>query len=127
MVNLRELKETKSIRKDTDEKTIKQLSNSKFNGVRESYTNYDSYTFKDIEVFMDQLVYLGVAAEELSKSMYLKHIKMDFNPIVDKRTYNCLTLTLIVLLPGVNTNDIIEDLVNKNDFFDFSNLHKPHE
>ena len=46
---------------------LKQQSKMTFNGLHKSYTNYDSYTFKQNEVLMDKPIYLGFAVLELSK------------------------------------------------------------
>ena len=43
------------------EKTIKQQSKLPFNGLHKSYTNYDSYTFKQNKVVTDNPICLGFA------------------------------------------------------------------
>ena len=56
------------IKKDDEQKIIKQQSKLTFNGIHNSYTNYDSYTFKQNEILMDKPIYLGFAVlEEVSK------------------------------------------------------------
>ena len=55
------------IRKGYDDKIIKQQSKLTFNGINKSYENYDSYTFKQNEIFMDKPIYLGFSVLELSK------------------------------------------------------------
>ena len=55
------------IKKDDTDKIIKQQSRLIFNGIHESYENYDSYTFKQNEVLMDEPIYLGFGVLELSK------------------------------------------------------------
>ena len=55
------------ITKDDNDKIFKQQSKLLFNGIRKSYTNYDSYTFKQNEILMDEPIYLGFAVLELSK------------------------------------------------------------
>ena len=54
----------KFVEKDEE---IKKQSTLTFNGTHESYTNYDSYTFKQIEVLMDKPIYLGFAMLKMSK------------------------------------------------------------
>ena len=46
------------IKKDDNEKPIKQQSNSTFNRILKSFTNYVSFTFKQIEVSMYKPIYL---------------------------------------------------------------------
>ena len=53
------------IKKDDDEKLIKQKSELTFNGVHKSYAKCDSYAFKQKGVFMDKSIYLGFAVFEL--------------------------------------------------------------
>ena len=53
--------------KDDKEKVLKQQSKLPFNGIHKSYTDYDSFTFKQNEVLMDKLIYLGFHVLELSR------------------------------------------------------------
>ena len=52
-------KKWKFFEKDDSEETVKQQSKLTFNGIHKSYTIYDSYTFKQKDVFMDKPSYLG--------------------------------------------------------------------
>ena len=54
------------IKKDDNDKMIKQQSKLTFNGIQKSYEIYDSHTFKQNEVLMDKPIYLGLAVLELS-------------------------------------------------------------
>ena len=54
-------------RDDTDKKIKKKQSKLTFNGIHESYENYDSYTFKQNEVLIVKPIYLGFIVLELSK------------------------------------------------------------
>ena len=54
------------VEKDDTDKSIKEQSNLTFIGLHKSYTNYNSYTFKQNEVLMDQPIYLGFTIIELS-------------------------------------------------------------
>ena len=57
------------IKKDDTEKIMKRQSKIIFNGIHKSFSNYDSYTFKQNEVLMDKSIYLGFSIIELSKLM----------------------------------------------------------
>ena len=62
----------KFIKKENDEEIIKQQSKLNFNKSHKSYKNYDSCTFKQIEVILDKPIYLGFAVLELSKLLMYK-------------------------------------------------------
>ena len=65
--NVRDRVKIEFNKKDDNAKIIKQQSKLTFNGIHKPYTNYDSSTFKQIEVLMDKPIYLGFAVLELSK------------------------------------------------------------
>ena len=67
MENVRNRLKIKFIKKDDQREILKQQSKLSFNGIHKSYENYDSYTFKQNEVFMDKPIYLGFSVLELSK------------------------------------------------------------
>ena len=67
MENVRNRVKIEFNKKDDTDKIIKQQSKLPFNGIHKSYENYDSYTFKQNEVLMDKLIYLGFAILELNK------------------------------------------------------------
>ena len=67
MENVRNRLKIKLIKKDEYGKMIKQQSKLTFNGIHKTYENCDTYTFKQNEVLMDKLIYLGFTVLELSK------------------------------------------------------------
>ena len=67
MENIRNRIKVEFIRKDDNEKIIKQQSKLTFNGIHKSYEKYDSYTFKQNEILMDKPIYLGFSVVELNK------------------------------------------------------------
>ena len=67
MDNVRNRKKVDIERKNDNERIIKQQSNLTFSGIRKSFPNYDSYTFKQNKVLKDKPIYLGFAVWELSK------------------------------------------------------------
>ena len=52
MENVRNRIKVEFIKKDEDEKIVKQQSKLTFNGIHKSYENYDSFTFKQNEVLI---------------------------------------------------------------------------
>ena len=67
MENVRNRLKFKFVKKKDYRKILKQQSNLAFKGIHKSYENCDSYTFKQNEVLMDKLIYLGFSVLELSK------------------------------------------------------------
>ena len=67
MENVRNRLKTKFIKKDDYREIIRQQSELTFNGIHKSYENCDSHTFKQNDVLMDKLKYLGFSVLKLSK------------------------------------------------------------
>ena len=115
------------IRKVDTDKKIKQQAKLTFNGTHKSYGNYDSYTFKQNEVLMDKPIYLGFSVLELSKLMmyetYYDKLQPQFG--LENLQLHCMDTDSFVL--SLSTKDIINDLKNLEDLFDFSNLNESHE
>ena len=67
MENVRIRIKLEFIGKDDTNNFKKQQSKLTFNGIHQSYENYDSYTFKQNEVLMNKPIYLGFSVLELCK------------------------------------------------------------
>ena len=67
MEDVQKTMEVELINQDDNEKIFEQDSKLKFEGIQKSYTNSDSYTFKQNDDLMDKLLYLGFMILELSK------------------------------------------------------------
>ena len=79
------------IRKDDNDKIIKQQSKFTFNGIKKSYENYDSYIFKLNEILFDKPLYLGFSVLELSK-LHMYSTDYDIHqPYLEKKIYNYIT------------------------------------
>ena len=65
--NVRNRIKVELIRKDDEDKIIKQQSKVTFNGIHKSDTTYGSYTFKQKDFLIDNPNDSGFAALELSK------------------------------------------------------------
>ena len=98
-----------------------------FNGIHKSYENCDSYTFKQNEGLMDMPIYLGFTVLELSKlHMYETYYDI-LQPYFRQENNQLHFMDTDSFVLSVNTKDIIKDLKNLEDIFDFSNLNKNYE
>ena len=115
------------IKKGDIKKIIKQQSKLTFNGIQKSYENYDSYTFTKNEVVMDKAIYVGFAILELSKlhmyETYYDVLQLYFG----QENLQLHYIDTDGMILSMKTKDIIKDLKNLKDIFDFSNLDKNHE
>ena len=127
MENVRNRLKIKFIKKDDYREIIKQQSKLTFNGNHKSYDNCDSYTFKQNEVLMDKPIYLGFTVLELSKlHMYETYYDI-LQPYFGQENIQLHYIDTDAFVLSLETQNIIEDLKNLEDIFDFSNLDKNHE
>ena len=125
--NVRNRLGLKLIKKGDIKKIIKQQSKLTFNGIRKSYENYDSYTFKKNEVVMDKAIYVGFAILELSKLHMYETYYDTLQPYFGQENLHLQYVDTDDMFLSMKTKDIIKDLKNLEDIFDFSNLDKNHE
>ena len=95
------------------------------NSIHKSYTNYDSYTFKQNEVVTDKPTYLGFALLELSKILMYETYYDKLQPYFGQKNFQLHYMDTDSFVLSVDTKDIIKDL--KNNFFDPSNLNESQE
>ena len=127
MENVRNRLKIKFIKKDDYREIIKQQSKLTFNGIHKSYDNCDSYTFKQNEVLMDKPIYLGFTVLELSKlHMYETYYDI-LQPYFGQENIQLHYIDTDAFVLSLERQNIIEDLKNLEDIFDFSNLDKNHE
>ena len=98
-----------------------------YKSLNKSYENYDSYTFKQNEVLIDKPIYLGFSVLELSKFLMYETYFHKFQPCFGQKNIQLHYLDTDSFVLSVNTKDIIKDLKNSKDLFDFSNLDENHE
>ena len=115
------------IKKGDIKKIIKQQSKLTFNAIQKSYENYDSYTFKKNEVVMDKAIYVGFAIMELSKLHMYETYYDRLQHFFAQENLQLHYIDTDGMLLSMKTKDIIKDLKNLEDIFDFSNLDKKHE
>ena len=115
------------IKKDDIKKIIKQQSKLTFNGIQKSYENYDSYIFKKNEVVMDKAIYVGFAILELSKLHMYETYYDTLQPYFGQENLQLHYIDFDGMILSMRTENIIKDLKNLEDIFDFSNLDENHE
>ena len=124
MENVKNRLKIKYIKKDDYREIIKHHSKLTFNGIHKSYENSDCYTFKQNEVLMDKPIYLGFSVLELSKLHMYETYYDKLQPYFGQKNIQLHYMDTDSFVLSVNTKDIIKDLKNLEDIFDFSNLDK---
>ena len=127
MENVRNRIKVEFIKKEETPKVIKEQSKLTFNEIHKSYENYDSYTFKHNEVLMDKPIYLGINILELSNLLLYETYYDKLQPYFAQENIQLHYKDTDSFVLSVNTEDIVKDLKNLEDIFDFSNLGKNHE
>ena len=115
------------IKKGDIKKIIKQQSKLTFNGIRKSYENYDSFTFNKNEIVMDKAMYVGFAILELSKLHTYETYYDTLQPYFGQENLQLHYLDTDGMILSMKTENIIKDLKNLEDIFDFSNSDENHE
>ena len=127
MENVRNRLGLNFFKKDEYKKIIKYQSKLTFNGIHKTYENCDSYVFRKNEVLMDEPIYLGFAVLELSKLHMYETYYDKLQPYFGEKNLYLHYIDTDAFVLSVNTYDIIKDLKNLEDTFDFSNLDENHE
>ena len=125
--NIRNRLELELFKKDDIKKIITRQSKLTFNGIQKSYENYDSYTFKQNQVVMDKAIYVGFSILELSKLHMYETYYDTLQPYFGQENLQLHYIDTDGMFLSMKTKDIIKDLKNLEDIFDFSNLDKNHE
>ena len=115
------------IKKGEIKKIVKQQSKLTFNGIQKSYENYYSFTYKKNEVVMDKAIYVGFAILELSKLHMYETYYDTLQPYFGQENLQLHYLDTDGMILSMKTKNIINDLKNLEDVFDFSNLDENHE
>ena len=127
MENVRNRLKIKFVKKDDYTEIIKQQSKLTLNGIHKSYENCYSYRVKQNEVLMDKPIYLGFSVLELSKlHMYETYYDI-LQPYFGQENIQLHYFDTDAFVLSLKTQDIIKDLKNLENIFDFSNLDETHE
>ena len=114
-------------KKNDIKKIIEQQSKLTFNGIHKSYENCDSYLFRKNEVLMDKPIYLGFAILELSKLHMYETYYDKLQPYFGLENSQLHYVDTDGMILSMKTENIVKDLKNLEDIFDFSNLHENHD
>ena len=125
--NVRNRLKIKPVKKDDYKEIIKLQSKLTFNGIHKSYENCYIYTFKQNEVLMDKPIYLGFSVLDLSKLLMYETYYDKLQPYFGQEDIQLHYMDTDSFVLSVKTKDIIKDLKNLEDMFDFTNLEKNHE
>ena len=115
------------MKKDDIKDIIKQQSKLTFNGIQKPYENYYSYTYKKNEVVMDKAMYVGFTILELSKLHMCETYYDTLQPCFGQEKLQLHYIDTDGMILSMKTKDIIKDLKNLEDIFDFSNLDENHK
>ena len=127
MENVRNRCKIEIIKRDNYNKILRWQKKLTFNGICKSFGNCDSYLEKEHEIVMDKPIYLGFAILELSKlhmyGTYYDTLQQYFGQENIQLHYmDCDSFIL-----SMKSENIIKDLKNLEDIFDFSNIDENHE
>ena len=114
-------------KKDDTDKIIKQQSQLTFNRSHKSNENYDSHTFKQNEMLLDKPIYLGFSVLELSNLILCETYYDILQPYFGQKNIKLHYMDTDSFVLSVNTKDIIKDLKNLENLFDFSNWNENDE
>ena len=98
-----------------------------FSGIHKSYEKYDSYTFKENEVLKNKPIYLGFSVLELSEILMYETYNDELQPYVGQEKLKLDYMASDSSLLTIEKQNIIHDLTNLEDLFDFSNLNENQE
>ena len=98
-----------------------------FNKTHKSYENYDSYTIKQNELFMDKPIFLSFSVLELSNFIMYETFYDKLQPYFKQENSKLHYMDTDSFVLSVNTKDIIKDLKNLGNLFDVGNLNENHE
>ena len=115
------------IKKDDIKKIITQQSKLTFNGIQKTYKNYYSFTYKKNEIVMDKAIYVGFSILELSKLHMYETYYDKLQPYFGQENLQLHYIDTDGMILSMKSKDIIKDLKNLEDIFDFSNLDKNHK
>ena len=117
----------KFVKNDEYREIIKQQSKLTFNGIHKSYEDFDTNTFREIDVKMDKPIYFRFSVLEVSNLLMYETYYDILQPYFGQGNIHLHYVDTDAFVLSLNTKDIIKDSKNLEDLFDFSNLDENHE
>ena len=127
MENVRNRCKIEIIKSDNYDKILKQQQKLSFNGIYKSFDNCDSYLEKEHEILFDKPIYLGFAILELSKLHMYETYYDTLQPYFGQKNIQLHYMDCDSFVLSIKSENIIKDLKNLEDIFDFSNIDENHE
>ena len=127
MENVRNRCKIEIIKRDNYDKILKQQKKLTFSGICKSFSNCDSYLEKEHEILMDKPIYLGFAILELSKLHMYETYYDTLQPYFRQENIQLHYMDCDSFILSIKSENIIKDLKNLEDIFDFSNIDENHE
>ena len=127
MENVRNRCKIEIIKRDNYDKILRLQKKLTFNGICKSFDNCDSYLEKEHEILMDKPIYLGFAILELSKLHMYETYYNTLQPYFGQENIQLHYMDCDSFILSINSENIIKDLKNLEDIFDFSNIDENHE
>ena len=125
--NVRNRCKIENIKRDEYDKILKQKKKLTFNGIHKSFSNCDSYLFKEHEILMDKPIYLGFAILEMSKLHMYETYYDTLQPHFGQENIHIHFMDCDSFILIIKSELIIKDLKNLENIFDFSNMDENHE
>ena len=127
MENIRNRCKIEIIKRNDYNKILKWQRKLTFNGICKSFDNCDSYLEKDHEILMDKPLYLGFAILELPKLHMYESYYDTLHPYFGQENIQLHYMDCDSFVLSIKSENIIKDLKNLEDIFDFSNIDENHE
>ena len=127
MENVRNRCKIEIIKRDNHNKILRWQRKLTFNGICKSFDNCYSYLEKDHEILMDKPIYLGFAILELSKLHMYETYYDTLQPYFNQENIQLHYIDCDSFVLSIKSENIIKDLKNLEDIFDFSNIDENHE
>ena len=105
---------------------IKQQSKLSFNGIHKAFEEHESYLFKQHKFLFDKPIYLGFSVLELSKLLLYENNYDNLKPYFGQESLQLKYMLCDSFVLSIRTENIIDDLGNPKDLFDFSNADEIH-